>query len=155
MSHLSTSLPKELPKALVIPARPLDDAVKKFISASLRFHQRQKESGKNHQAFKKTINETSKIVIDGAKVLEKVHRLDKESVDVMHLVLGFILNDDRDGFNWSTNIISLAALRKPTRAGPSKYFSAKTDMERMTKQELPTESESTEDLIQRLQGGTL
>lgn len=117
---------------------PQNSPTQPFLSLSLYFHQRQKESGLYHSDFKKNLTEKSKIVIDGAICLEKLNRIDGESIDDIQRVLDFIVTDD-DGqtgigwHGWKRNVVSATSLRNRNN-GPSKYFKIKNQMPR--KQEI-------------------
>lgn len=110
-----------------------------FLELSLNFHQQQKEDGLSHSEFKNDLSFKSKIVVKGAKTLEKLEKIDGESVDDIIRVLDFILNDD-DGkkgqgwHGWKCNVVSLALLRV-NKDGVSKYFKIKNQMPTTDKKE--------------------
>jgi len=100
-----------------------------FLSISLKFHCKQKEDGLSHQDFKNELSVKSKIVISGAETLEKLHRIEKESIDNIKKVLRFILKDTgyEDWGGWKPNVVSLSSLRRK-KDGEIKYFKIKNSM---------------------------
>ncbi|MHA1703379.1 MAG: replication protein [Promethearchaeota archaeon] len=104
-----------------------------FLPISLKFHSKQKEDKLFHSDFKNNLSLKSKIVVSGAKTLEKLHRIDKESVQDIENILDFILNDDTgnsDGWTgWKRNVVSLSSLRNK-RNGEMKYFKIKNSYSR-------------------------
>lgn len=104
--------------------------ISEFIPLSFEFHKTQKESGLQHIDFKNPITEKSKIVIAGAEVLEKIHRLDKEPITEINKVLNFILLDSF----WSKQIISLTGIRLTKNNGNTKFFNVKNGMKSNVKQ---------------------
>ncbi|MHA1877173.1 MAG: replication protein [Promethearchaeota archaeon] len=100
-----------------------------FLLLSLKFHKQQKKDGLFHQDFKKELTEKSKIVIEGAKTIEQLNRIDKEPMPDIQEVLNFILSDTGNGSwsGWKRNVVSLSSLRKK-RDGEMKYFKIKNSM---------------------------
>lgn len=90
-----------------------------WLALSRDFHQFQHTQ---HPTLLKTVDE--KLVEDGAEVLDKLHRLDKEPVETIQEVLRYAARDDF----WSTNLISLRGIRTKGKNGQKKYFNIKASM---------------------------
>lgn len=99
--------------------------IKEFIPLSLRFHLQQKESGLQHKEFKDHLTEESPIVVSGAETLERIKRLDNESLTDIEDVLDFVLEDVDF---WKNQVVSLASLRGKSKNGNTKYFNIKNAM---------------------------
>ena len=106
----------------------------KCLDLSLLFHQRQKFDGLNHQDFKKPLTEKTPVVVNGADTLEKLHRIEGESLEDIKTVLRFILTDTGDGTwtGWKNQVISLASLRTKGKSGSYKYFTVKNTMQKQS-----------------------
>ena len=98
--------------------------LRQHVALSLHFHAAQKKAGYFHKAFKEDLTEDSKIVIEGAKALEMVCRIDGESIENVEELLDFVLTDDF----WRDQVISLSRIRKKAENGNSKYFNIKNKM---------------------------
>lgn len=98
---------------------------------SLAFHLKQQMDGIFHSDFKTSLTAESKIVVEGAEAVEKLHRIDAESIEDICKVLDFILTDTTQTGTWKgwkSNIISLKPIRQKSKNGNSKYFNAKNSM---------------------------
>jgi len=98
-----------------------NDIHAEIIDTSLNFHQYKKSQGKSHKDFKTELTENSTVVINGAKEIDKLIRLDKETLDDIKEVLTFAVNDPF----WMDNLISLSGIRKNGQNGIPKYFNIK------------------------------
>lgn len=96
-----------------------------YFDLSLKFHQKQKKNGYYHKDFKKELNHNSKVVKNGAEVIDKLIRLDNETLAEVKKTLRFALKNDF----WQDQVISLNGLRKKSkRNGNTKYFNIKNAM---------------------------
>ncbi|MBN1183494.1 MAG: replication protein [Bacteroidales bacterium] len=111
-----------------------DQSKQIFVGISFNFHCKQKEFGLSHSDFKKTLTRKSRVVVEGGKILEKIHRIDGESLEDIKQVLDFIIADDNGQIGtgwhgWRRNVVSLASLRSKNN-GEMKYFKIKNRMPR-------------------------
>jgi hypothetical protein len=97
----------------------------KLLEISFKFHSLVKENRKFHKDFA-TLSKSSKVVIDGAKTLNQLMTIEKESLENIRQVLHFAVNDNF----WKDNLISLSSLRTKSKDGNLKYFTIKNRMER-------------------------
>ncbi|MCF7840181.1 MAG: replication protein [Candidatus Marinimicrobia bacterium] len=109
------------------------------LDLSLLFHQKQKSDGLHHQDFKQKISEKTPVVVNGADTLEKLHRIEGESLKDIKTVLRFILKDSGNGTwtGWKSQVISLASLRTKGKSGTYKYFTVKNAMEKQKASKQP------------------
>lgn len=109
------------------------------LDLSLLFHQKQKSDGLHHQDFKQKISEKTPVVVNGADTLEKLHRIEGESLKDIKAVLRFILKDSGNGTwtGWKNQVISLASLRTKGKSGTYKYFTVKNAMEKQKASKQP------------------
>ncbi|GEM_PF-1453429 len=111
--------------------KPSNGNLTAYLPLSLAFHEKQKTGGRQHQDFKQTLTENSRVVVAGAETIEKLQRTDGESIKDIQAVLDFILHD---GF-WANQVASLSSLRRKSRNGLLKYFNVKNSMQQPGKTE--------------------
>jgi phage replication O-like protein O len=117
------------------------DLPKLYFDLSLNFHQKQKKNGYYHKDFKKELSQNSKVVKNGAEVIDKLIRLDNETLEDIKATLRFALKNDF----WQGQVISLSGLRKKSKSnGNTKYFNIKNAMQNKNKNRTYTLDELAE-----------
>lgn len=125
-NHLKSARNRRKKEKSIEESTPsLKPGVSKFIPLSLDFHLKQQKAGLHHREFNKPLTDNSKIIIQGAVTLEKIHRIDGESSNDIQAVLDFILNDY---YFWQRQVVSLSNIRKTSKNGNSKYGNCKNAM---------------------------
>lgn len=114
-----------------------------YFDLSLKFHQIQKKNGLHHKDFNKELTYETAIVKNGAEAIDRLIRLDGESLEDVKETLRFVLTDDF----WQSQVVSLASIRKKSKNGNTKYFNIKNSMKR--KQSQKQKFFSPEELIEK------
>ena len=119
----TTTTNKDIVNTKTIPSN--QDLPEKYLELSLFFHKQQKQNGFYHKDFQHELSYESKIVINGASIIDKLIRLDQEDFKDIEKTLNFVLNNNF----WKKNVISLNSIRKKSRSnGNTKYFNIKNSM---------------------------
>jgi hypothetical protein len=90
---------------------------KLLIELSKNFHEHQ------HNKYPNLLKKVSDgLIKSGADELDKLMRIDKYDIETIQKVLEFVKNDDRPGFNWGRNLLSLSSIRHKSKSNQNMKF---------------------------------
>jgi len=107
-----------------------------YLNLAIDFHQYQHE--KNPTLLRVLNDEMNE---QGADELGKLIRIDGYTLEQIQKVLEFVKQDDRPGFNWNKNLLSLASIRQKGKNGNTKFVNILTQIEQGKKTEIIDKSE--------------